>query len=810
MHNHRIMCHILQCNAEFCIAGSRLETLLSFRRFLVLFLLSISFAAPRAAAQSNQPNDPSIAAGHSMHGEAFNEGPRQKAELMKGMGNVKFPVTTRNPLAQKFFNQGVAQLHGFWYFEAERSFRQAALLDPDCAMAYWGMAMANTQNARRAKGLIKEAVQRRAKAGAREQMWIDSLAEFYADEKKDKRAREKDLAAKLEAIFKKYPEDIEAKAFYSLIMWERGNLTAAERETVDKTLNEVLAVEPLHPCHHYRIHLWNYNKDENALNSAARGGQSAPGIAHLWHMPGHTYSQLKQYDQAAWQQEASARVDHAHMMRYRLLPDQIHNFAHNNEWLIRNLSFLGRVHDAVDLAKNMVELPRHPQYNSDKDWRSAKYGRHRLIELLERYELWDKAIELANSPYIEPGDKPESQIQRLSLLGLAYLQSGKLAQGKATIAEVDKLRQSLVEKQEAAEANAEADARKEGKSEDDVSKAKTAAGRGFKNDIDAAVKSVRELTAHLALAERNLPDAKKLFGEVKGIPRERMSRIHLALGDKESAEKDALQAAKDGKNEVQPLANLVYVLEQCGKRPEAEEKFSELRKLAAHADLDTPVMRRLKPLAASLHLSEDWRLPIEPRTDTGIRPSLDSLGPFRWRPLPAHSWSLRDASGKRISLAGYRGRPVIVIFFLGNACRHCMEQLNLFAPAADRFKSMGIDLVAISTDTSEGLRKTLMFDGKGSPFPFPIVSDAKLETFKKYRCYDDFEKTPLHGSFLIDADGLVRWHDISYQPFTEIEFLINESKRLLSQGMKAVHSARQSAKKSTAEPADSRPSILQD
>src|SRR5216110_3294348 len=120
---------------------------MSFRAFLSSLLLVTPLAA---AAQSNQPNDPAVPAGHSMHGEAFNEGHRQKAEIMKGMGNVSFPVSTQNPLAQKFFNQGVAQLHGFWYFEAERSFRQVALLDPDCAMVYWGMAMANVNNEKRA------------------------------------------------------------------------------------------------------------------------------------------------------------------------------------------------------------------------------------------------------------------------------------------------------------------------------------------------------------------------------------------------------------------------------------------------------------------------------------------------------------------------------------------------------------------------------------------------------------------------------------------------------------------------------------
>jgi hypothetical protein len=72
--------------------------------------------------------------GHSLHGEAFNEGPRQAAVLMEGMPKISFPITTKNPECQKFFTQGIAQQHGFWYFEAERSHRQASALDPDAAM----------------------------------------------------------------------------------------------------------------------------------------------------------------------------------------------------------------------------------------------------------------------------------------------------------------------------------------------------------------------------------------------------------------------------------------------------------------------------------------------------------------------------------------------------------------------------------------------------------------------------------------------------------------------------------------------------
>src|SRR5215467_948325 len=292
-----------------------------------------------ATVQTVPDAPPQVLAGHSAHGEAFNDGPRQKAYLMKKTGNVAFPVSTKSKLAQQFFNQGVGQLHGFWYFEAERSFRQAAAIDPQCAMAYWGMAMSNTYNAKRAKLFIADAAKLKDRASKREQMWIESLANFYREEKDDKRndsQRKKDYAKDLEAIMKAYPDDVEPKAFYCLQLWENnGGMSKADREKTDKLLNEVLAVNPLHPCHHYRIHLWNYSDDSKALNSAALGGPSGPGIAHLWHMPGHTYSVLKRYADAAWQQEASARVDHAQMMRDHVLPDQIHNYAHNNEWLIR-------------------------------------------------------------------------------------------------------------------------------------------------------------------------------------------------------------------------------------------------------------------------------------------------------------------------------------------------------------------------------------------------------------------------------------------------------------------------------------------
>ena len=129
--------------------------------------------------QSEQADSPDLLAGHSYHGEAFNEGPRQKPYLMDGLGRSKFEISTTVTNAQAFFNQGVDQLHGFWYFEAERSFREVAMLDPECAMAYWGLAMANINNEDRARKFTSQAKEKIANTDRtitlRERRYIEAL-----------------------------------------------------------------------------------------------------------------------------------------------------------------------------------------------------------------------------------------------------------------------------------------------------------------------------------------------------------------------------------------------------------------------------------------------------------------------------------------------------------------------------------------------------------------------------------------------------------------------------------------------------------
>ena len=160
------------------------------------------------------------------------------------------------------------------------------------------------------------------------------------------------------------------------------------------------------------------------------------------------------------------------------------------------------------------------------------------------------------------------------------------------------------------------------------------------------------------------------------------------------------------------------------------------------------------------------------------RPDLSQLGPVRWTPFEAPDWALPDGLGGELALADYRSRPVVVILFLGFGCVHCIEQLKAFTPAFDEFAAHGIDMVAVGTDAPDVLEAGVSEDGEGA-YPFPLAADPALGLFKSWRAYDDFEEVPLHGTYLIDGAGRVRWLDISFEPFLDWEFLLDESVRLL-------------------------------
>ncbi len=739
-------------------------------------------AKPEVAAATEET--PPLLEGHSIHGEVFNEGPRQAAYLMPDVGNVNFPSTSKSEEAKAFVTQGIAQLHGFWYFESERSFRQAAMLDPDCAIAYWGMAMSNRKNTSRAKGFIKEAVDRKKNVSRREQLYIDSFDKYInakeaSAEEKKKRAEK--YLTQMEDLIIEFPEDLEAKAFLCEFLWSarREGLDTTSYLAIDALIQEILDKEPLHPAHHYRIHLWDTRKAELALESAARCGLAAPAIAHMWHMPGHIYSRLKRYNDAVYQQEASARVDHAHMMKDLILPDQIHNFAHNNEWCIRNMVHIGRVGDAVDLAQNMIDHPRHPKYNDISKSGSYKYGRQRLLDVLRTYQLHDRIIALADSPYLETTGDEAEDLKTERYLACAYAVAGDIAKAGDIRGRLDAQLSGEKEKQKTAGDKAEAEAKEAKKDDKEIAKARSTAEGKHRSRVRDLEKAIQEIDGRLAVRDGKIEEGLAAFEKAGGVPVEEQVLLMLQVGKKDDAVKKITDLVRSNGNEVRPLAAQIEVLNAADKKDDAKQAFETLQKLSSEIDLSIPAFARLTPIAEALGLTKDWKQSRTLLADIGARPPLVSLGPLHWQPVAAAGWSLPDVENKQQSLADFKGKPVVVIFYLGAGCLHCAEQLQKFAPMADEFRNAGFEMAAISTDKQNVLNLAYKDLDKG--FSFPLLSDADLTTFKAYRCFDDFEAKALHGTFLIDGDGKIRWQDISYEPFMDPKFVLEEGKRLLGQ-----------------------------
>jgi peroxiredoxin len=762
----------------------------------VVFLVMTTTVSRRAIATEDTSSataatDPSAATeaeetspkeGHSIHGEVFNEGPRQAAYLIEGCGKVRFPVTTSNDEARKFIEQGVAQLHGFWYFESERSFRQAAVLDPDCATAYWGMAMSNRSNEKRAKGFIAEAVKRKDKVEKREQMLIEALERFInasTEEDKQKEERADRYVADLEDILIAYPDDIETKAFLCEYLWsgKRHGLHMASNLSVDAMIQQVLDVEPLHPAHHYRIHLWDSKKPELALRSAALGGLAAPSIAHMWHMPGHTYSKLHRYHDAVYQQEASARVDHSHMMRDRVLPDQIHNFAHNNEWCIRNMISIGRAHDAESLARNMLSMPRHPKYNSLEESGSFKYGRDRLINVLQSFEMYETLAALHGTTWLEDTGDADQDLRRDRALGSALAATGNYENAAVYRDRLQKLLELERQNQAAAIVEAEKKSLEAKSDEKAIEKAKKDAENKSSGKIEGYEKAVFEIDARIAAGNGDSAKALNLLTKAS-VSNDDLIAAMLRAGKTEEAVNKAAENVKSNPGEVRALGSQVEALHAAGKKDEAKSAFEQLRRISSTIDLDVAPMMRLAPMAEEFGYPVDWRLAHEIPTDIGTRPNLDSLGPFRWSPRQAPQWTLPDPDGKSLSLSDYQDRPVIVVYYLGYGCLHCAEQLQAISQQYDDVRNAGFKVVAISTDEQVNLKRAS--ENLEKEFPFPLVADPEMKIFQEYRCYDDFEKAALHGTFIVDPSGRIRWQDISYEPFMDLDFLIKEGQRLIS------------------------------
>ena len=333
--------------------------------------------------------------------------------------------------------------------------------------------------------------------------------------------------------------------------------------SVEALLQQVLAVEPFHPAHHYRIHLWD-SKDsaERVVDTAVRCGPSWPGIAHNWHMGGHIFAQLGRHYDAAWQQEASARVDHAHMQRAWLLPDEIHNFAHNNEWLTRSLRHQGRVTESVELAKNMIELPRHPDLNSLEKRRCGDLRPPAPARDPDRLRAVGDAPQLGETMYLEP-----HLLDPRGAAGLLHgprrgAPGGRRRRGPL-IEQLESMLVSLKAERSEAVNEAEEEALAADKERDEVRAAMAKAMESFEREASTIRKQIDALEALADHARGEDPIA-----ALEALKDASYDRVHLARMMAESGD-DGL--TKEGLKMARGLAK--EAMASCWSRPPRPTSF---------------------------------------------------------------------------------------------------------------------------------------------------------------------------------------------------------------------------------------------
>src|SRR5580700_9447644 len=257
-----------------------------------------------------------------------------RAPVFDGLGSLHHPVTTKtnSTLAQHFFDQGLTLVYAFNHDEAADSFRQAAQLDPNLAMAYWGIALSLGPNinqpedidrGKMAYAAIIKAKSLEANASAPEREYIDALALRYAPDGKMNDALQLAYANAMRKVAHDNPDDPDAGALFAESMMDLHpwGLWTLDGKPVDGTVELVAALEGViakYPDHlganHYYIHAVEASPDPGrALESAHRLPKLAPAAGHIVHMPAHIYFRTGDYDASAAANEAAIKADKVYL-----------------------------------------------------------------------------------------------------------------------------------------------------------------------------------------------------------------------------------------------------------------------------------------------------------------------------------------------------------------------------------------------------------------------------------------------------------------------------------------------------------------
>jgi tetratricopeptide (TPR) repeat protein len=372
---------------------------------LAVVIAGILIFAPLVTAETNPQNDVQSTVV-----------PGQIAPRLQNLGNHTFLVTTGSARAQLFINQGLMLTYGFNHAEATRSFREAARLDPKCAMAYWGMALVLGPNINMAMApekepqayeMIQKAITLKKNTSEREQAYIDALAKRYSGEDKPNRtALDRAYAEAMRDLHNRYPDDLDAATLYAEAVmdlrpwnyWTRDMQPYPETAEVIRVLESVLARNPNHPgAIHLYIHSVELARPELAEDGAERLWKLSPGAGHLVHMPSHIFRRVGRYSDASKSNEDAIAADEDYITQCRaqgVYP--LAYYPHNIHFLWDSATMEGRGLVAIEAARKAASsIPAGA-------WREVPLLHQFLVAPLfayTRFGEWDLILSEPRPPY---------------------------------------------------------------------------------------------------------------------------------------------------------------------------------------------------------------------------------------------------------------------------------------------------------------------------------------------------------------------------------------------------------------------------
>lgn len=748
-------------------------------------------AAVLAAVAPLAPNDGEAAEsppwGHSAHGESRDEGPRSRPWVIEGIGSTHFPVTSVHPEVQAWFDQGVTLLHGFWWYEAERAFRWCIKLDPECAMAYWGAWRAIRGS--RGDAFLDEALARRDLVTEREQRYLDVAAALRAAREAERSARRADPddtsveAARDDAVeammlaydelVMNHPDDVEAKALYFELAAEAfGDESTLQRYAVEAVLDDILAVDADHVgAMHYRIHNWDGEQGSYVVDTCMALGELAPGSGHLLHMPGHVLSSIGLWHEAAISMDAATRVEKATMHERLILPEHNWDYGHNLDYLCYIQEQLGMVDAALLGAAQLDAAPRvsMPMFLRF----AATFPRRRA---LLKFERWDELLD----DVADRGSDGGPLIAAFDGYARARALIGK-GQVDASQAALEELRATVAALAAPPGSPPDAGALPPGAiaylkpildAWDDELSALLALERG--EHLDGLGRLAAAAEAQVERWDDDPPHEGQVLFNVLGD-------AYLELGAPLLAVDCYERTLELVRNDGFALAGLVVAHDALGHDEQAAEAMARLGVVWSGADPN-----RWLDAARATGVVAAPRLDA-PIAQRDYRAHYEALGPSLWVPGALPELAALDADGDVVTLADQRGHNVLLVFYLGDECVHCMEQIQLAEERLDALADMNTVVLAVSKDTVDELAE------QQPDLGVTLLSDEGFENARRFRSYDDFEDIELHSTFLVDADGRLRWSRIGGEPFTDFDALEDEIARMNAERGEVVAAAAGSA-----------------